>query len=266
MKYATRGTVVPVPGRAAAYSVRVPLKSDRIEFARRIRSAGGRVHADAAVIARVAAMLERLFADDAAERERLLAVVRRFGEERRHMQELVGEAWRALLRRARAGAAAEGTPADAIKPHVEALREFVPLAEDYARIERIVEEVDQGLRDMKADNDAYMQFYSLVAAEMFLAGYEPHAEWKGRDGAPLPPFRQAAGRLAPDLLEVLPDEDILAIGDAIVSATGPSEAERKNFASPSGTSPGGDTSTAASSGRPSDPPPATSAAPLSTDS
>lgn len=264
MKFATRGAVVPVPGTAADYSVRVPLKADRIEFARRVRAAGGRPHGDAALIARVAAMLDRLFADDAEERARLVAIVREYGERLPQIQERLGAAWRALLRRAKEAPPADGAaPAESaaavIAPHVEALRGFAPLAEDFARIERLVEEVDAGLRDMKADNDTYMQFYSLVAAEMFVAGYVPRPAWRGRAGAPLPPFRQAGGRLAPDVLEALPDEDILAIGAAIVAATSPTEAERKNFDSPPGTSPGGDISTDLNTGRPTSPPPATSA-------
>lgn len=259
MKVASRDDVVDVPGTAAVYQIRVPTKRDKIAILQRTREAGGRRFDDAVILSRVGVVLDRIIKESPAEYrpdyERQLATVKRFAEERARMEKLVGDAVRALLRRVRLGADAGGTVEDAIKPHLEELSAFRPLAEDYAQIERIVEELDDGVRQMRAANEVFWQWYNLTAAEVLLAGWEPRTDYKGKK---LPAFARVGGRLAKGLLDRVPDEDIGAIGNAALAAMSPSEDEAKNSESPSGTpSPGGDSGTGSSTGLPTTPLPST---------
>ena len=273
MKYARRGATVAVDGAAARYTVRVALKGDKIEVRQRTRERRGRLHTDAAIVARVGVVLDRIARAAAdpvhkAELERRGALVKQFSAERLRIEQLVGDAARALLRRVREGAASAITFDAALAPYKAELEAFLPLAEDYARIEILVEELDDGVRRMRADNETYLARYSLALVEILLAGWSPRLD-PVRDAAgnptgetrpaplDLPPFRLADGRVPEDLLEAIPDEDIRAIADAAAEAMSPTEAERKNSASPSDTSSGGDPSTGSSIGRPSLPRPST---------
>lgn len=261
MKFASKDDLIDVPGTAALYRIRVPVKRDKITIAQRTREAGGRYFGDAAITARVGVVLERVIQSAAPEHradyERQLETVRRFSEERTRIEAVVGDAMRAIVRRVRSGLPAGGSVQDAIAPQLEELRDFMPIAEDYAQIERLVDELDEGVRQMRAANETYMQWYNLTAAETLLAGWVPDPTWKGRDGKPLRAFARVAGRLAPGLIDAIPDEDVGRIGDAVFAAMSPTEAEVKNSESPLGTGPGGEPSTDSKNGVPTPPPPTT---------
>jgi hypothetical protein len=268
MNYASKDDRLAVEGTAALYLVRVPTKRDKLALAHDVRALGGRVHTEAALAARVTAFIASAFAAEPDERERLLAMVRRYGEERQRMTELAGAAERELVALVRA--AREGKPPPAgLPPPLMAIADeiaaFLPVADEYGRIERLVEERDPLLRELRADNEVYFAIHNYCAARLLLAGYEArprmaeltakaHPRQEPERALPaLPPFRLVAGRVADEVMEAIPDEDIGRIGDRVWRAMGPTEAEAKNSVSPPGTAPGGGSSTSASTGRPSVP-------------
>lgn len=251
MKLATRDTIVTVEGRAAAYTLRVPTKRDRIELARRVRAAGGQQHGPHALFARVRATLAAAFAEDAAERERLLGIVSRYQAEYARLLGRLGEQFRDLVRFA-ARVAAGSARLEDMPPALKALdaeaEAFAPLRAQYLAIEALCEPLDPALREMQAANAVYGAIYNMEAAGLLLTGWTANAGW------PLPDFARGRDRVPDAVLEALPDEDIAAIGDKAFYAEGPTEAERKNSVSPHGTSPGGAaTPTDASTGPPTAP-------------
>lgn len=247
MKFASKNDTIAVKGAAATYTVRVPTKRDAIELVRRIRAAGGRMHAPQTVLARTRYAVAAAFAADPAECSRLCGILDEYGAEYGRLVLTLGDRFREIASFARAAVVGGGA---ALPPSLEMLRAeaeaFAPLEAQYQRIRDLVEHLDPGLRDMLADNETYAAVHNLIAAEMFLAGAESEA---------LPPFTAVAGRASAAFLEAMPAEDVAAVGLAVFRAMQPDEAETKNSASPSGALPGGGSSTGENTGAPGLQPP-----------
>jgi len=266
MKFASKDDVLSVEGADAIYSLRIPTKRDKIEFARRVRAAGGRAHGPAAIIARVMRVIELRFATDLPERDRLLEIVRGFATERNRIEAAMGPIVTDLFRFIREVAAGRATianmPATLSRFEGDAAS-FLPLQEDYSRIENLCERLDDVLADFFADNAQYGAVHNYIAAEMFLTGAVPKPEDES-EAAEKPShwltpglFRIAGGRVAAQFLDAMPDADIGAVGDAIWNAMSPSEPEKKSSALPRGKPPVATSSTASSTGLPSSPHPST---------
>jgi hypothetical protein len=240
MRFASKNDTIAVKGVAATYTVRVPTKREAIELVRRIRAAGGRMHAPQTVLARTRYAVAAAFAADAAECARLCAVLDEYGAEYGRLVLTLGERFRDIVSYARAASADPNAP---LPPALAALRSeaeaFAPLEAQYQRIRDLVEHLDPGLRDMLADNETYAAVHNLTAAEMFLAGAE---------SAALPPFASVAGRASTAFVEAMPAADVAAVGLAVFRAMQPDETDTTNSASPPGVLPGGGSSTGESTG------------------
>jgi len=272
MKFASKDDVLSVEGADAIYSLRVPTKRDKIEFARRVRAAGGRAHGPAAIIARVMRVIELKFAADLPERDRLLEIVRAFATERNRIEAAMGPIVTDLFRFIREVAAGRATIAEmpaALSRFESDAASFLPLQEAYSRIENLCERLDDVLADFFADNTQYGAVHNYIAAEMFLTGAVPKPKPDDEPEAAATPgekpqhwltpglFRVAGGCVAAQFLDAMPDADIGAVGDAIWNAMSPSELEKKSSASPRGKPPDAASSMASSTGRSSNPPPST---------
>lgn len=272
MKFASKDDVLSVEGADAIYSLRVPTKRDKIEFARRVRAAGGRAHGPAAIIARVMRVIELKFAADLPERDRLLEIVRAFATERNRIETAMGPIVTDLFRFIREVAAGRATLADmpATLSRFEGdAASFLPLQEAYSRIEKLCERLDDVLADLFADNAQYGAIHNYIAAEMFLTGAEQKPRPDDERELAVTPeekpshwltpclFRIAGGRVAAQFLDAMPDVDIGAVGDAIWNAMSPSDAEKKSSALPRGKLPDAVFSTDSNIGRPSSPRPST---------
>ncbi|MEO6434868.1 MAG: hypothetical protein ABIP55_03780 [Tepidisphaeraceae bacterium] len=268
MKFASKDDVLTVEGADAMYSLRVPTKRDKIEFARRIRAAGGRAHGPAAIIARVMRVIELKFAADLPERDRLLEIVRGFATERNRIEAAMGPIVTDLFRFIREVAAGRATIADmpaTLSRFESDAASFLPLQEAYSRIENLCERLDDVLADLFADNAQYGAVHNYIAAEMFLTGAlpKPKPDDESEAGAATsdkPPhwltpglFRIAGGRVVAQFLDAMPDADVGAAGDAIWNAMSPSEPEKKSSALQRGRPPAAASSTASSTGLPSSP-------------
>lgn len=74
---------------------------------------------------------------------------------------------------------------------------------------------------MVADGVHYQQMAPVIAAQIFLAG------WEGIET----PFRRRHGAVEENLLGVLPDEDVIAVGMKALELFAPSEEQAKNSGS-----------------------------------
>lgn len=206
------------PGKAkVAYLFRVPRVADRIAYRRAVAAAGGRRHYEFDMLAEL--------------RTGVLAIARAAGGE--------------------PPAEALGLIEDQINRHQAYVArvtagDFANEADIAARVEDLIQvqgEIADGgarlvpIRDMVAaawapyatmvgDNAAYAQTAGLVAANLFLTGWEGLGDFeRGRDG------------LSDAMLRRISERHLIGIGFFVEGLFRPTEAEAGNSASPSGTPP-----------------------------
>lgn len=199
------------------YWLRLPTVTDRIAFPRAVAEAGGINHTDDVMMATLVDGVKLLMPDDAAERNRLLEII---AEQRARVDEF----GRRILSREldfeadTAGfmkAMADTAPSSALK-----------------EIESIVTRHWAHYRGLRADRETYALVRGMVAARLFLTGWD---NMPGRDGKPAAfPDPVPPGGVPDDLLSLLPSAHLVEIGQEIQRLLEPSGHLLKNLQSPSG--------------------------------
>lgn len=188
------------------YLLRVPRVADRAAYRREVAAAGGRQWGHLTLIEDVKATVERLLPgeDDRPEREARVAELDAYAQGVRD----AFEAWQA----------------DRSTENREALTDALRTSARVDEIVGIVRSVDSASARKIADNEVYPQIAGLVAARMFLVGW--------RD---LPaPFRRSAFGLDDALLDQVPTDDLVAIGQRVAELLEPPQDRLGNSASASG--------------------------------
>lgn len=179
---------------APVYICRVPKLIDRTTYRRAVTAAGARFPGDIEMMGELVDALDRLLPgpEDAEQRERLAGLARTHAD-----------AFRLWLDKK--GAAPE-IPPDLRQTIEEASR------------------ADPRFAGLMGDRTAYGEIAAIVAARMFLAGWENIEV----------PFRRGVMGVPDDLLALIPYPDLYAISNAVSERMTPSEARLKNSDSPSG--------------------------------
>lgn len=178
-----------VPAGAPVYLIAVPTLRGKAEFNRACVAAGLVTHDRTAMIATL--------------REGVAAQIE---------EDQAGPLLDMLDRIETAGAGSEA--GDAGGPDPRDLEDFVILQNDMRRHW-------PRYAAMVADGVHYQQMAPVIAAQIFLAG------WEGIEA----PFRRQSGQVGEELLGLLPEEDVIAIGIRALALFAPSEAEAKNSGS-----------------------------------
>jgi hypothetical protein len=187
------------------YLLRVPKVLDRAKYGHAVRAAGGQrwYVIDLAQTAR--AGIEALLAgeENATERGNLVAEV---------------DAYTAGIK-----AAAAAWQADRCEPKAKALAEAFQMSPVLEETWNRVAGVYEPLAARMADNETYPLIAGLVAARLFLMG------WEGLET----PFRRGLAGVPDEVLDTIPSGDLIAIGQRIAELLEPTEARAKNSGSPS---------------------------------
>lgn len=188
------------------YLLRVPRVADRAAYRREVSAAGGRRRSQLALIEDVKDAVERLLPgeDDRPEREA------RLGELEAQAQGIRDalEVWQT----------------DRSPESQAALLAALQTSERVNEIVAIVRSVDAAIARKIADNEVYPQIAGLVAARMFLVGWQ---------GLPVP-FKRSAFGLDDALLDQVPSGDLVAIGERVAELLEPPQERLGNSASASG--------------------------------
>lgn len=174
---------------APVYICRVPRLVDRTAYRRAVTAAGGRFPGDIEMMRELATALDRLLpeSDDAEQREKLKAL-----------------------------AAAH---ADAFRLFLDKKGEAPVMPPDLQQTVEEASRADPRFAGLMGDRMAYGEIAAIVAARMFLAGWENIAV----------PFRRTiAGGVPDDLVALIPYGDLFAISNAVSERMTPSEARLKN--------------------------------------
>lgn len=198
--------VLSLADGARVYRLRVPLVADRPAFRHALLEAGGRQWSIANLLGRLADAAARLM-PEGDERAAALADL-----------EAMRDALAAAGELVRGGAS---VMADEVQ---EAWRKGTAVTPAVAALERLAQAQDPGYAAALADNAVYAELRGIVAARMFVVG------WEGLDEEP----GFGAGGLAEPSLALIPLGDLLAIGQRVEELLSPPEGMRKNSASPSG--------------------------------
>lgn len=179
-----------VPAGAPVYLIAVPTLRGKAEFNRACVAAGLVTHDRAAMIATlregVAAQIEEDQAGPLLD----------------------------MLDRIEAAGAGSGGDGSGAEPDPRDLEDFVVLQNDMRRHW-------PKYAAMVADGVHYQQMAPVIAAQIFLAGWEEIEA----------PFLRRNGQVGEELLCLLPEEDVIAIGIRALALFAPSEAEAKNSGS-----------------------------------
>ncbi|EKE70895.1 hypothetical protein [Oceanibaculum indicum] len=207
---------LPVRDRIT-YWLRLPTVTDRVAFPREVAEAGGINHSNDVMLAALVDGVKQIMPNHAAEQARLLEII---AEQRAKADEF----GRRILSREldfeadpagfMAAMAATG-PSSAIK-----------------EIEAVVQRHWAHYRGLIADRETYPLVRGLVAARLFLTGWD---NMPGRDGKPVAfPDPVPPGGVPDDLLSLLPSAHLVEIGQEIQRLLEPSGHLLKNLQSPSG--------------------------------
>lgn len=124
-----------------------------------------------------------------------------------------------------------------------ALFAALDMPREVARLERMVHKRSEPYRQVKAEQQAWPLSYGIAVVEDFLE------DWHGED---LPPFERGKRGVPDELIDLIPQNDLVQIGMEFSRMLAPSDASRKNYRSASsGTSrPPSSTSTEVTRPRP----------------
>ncbi len=219
------------------YLLKVPRLYDGAALDRAVAARGGRNHGALARLRSLRAGVKALLADDdeAVARDNLVARIDAYADELRAFGRalLAGEYDAAGETEESTGPAKLAAALAAQAEHEAALAEVAELVrEGYPLFARMV-----------ADEAVYPDILGIEAARLLLVGWEngPGEFRRGRAGVP------------DEVLEAIPPYHLVAIGAEVERLRRPSEAQRKNSASPSRSPAAPATSTAASAPLPTSP-------------
>jgi hypothetical protein len=243
MKFANRDDLHPFepPGQEKVpeaerrrYTLRTPLKRDKVTLSQLVRARGGRHVAEDIVRARQIEAVEAIAGADEALREMQLAIVERHAEARKRLAlaaELAPEPQRLAANRAfyfavrGAKIGRDALPEDLPEDLAALAIEACAAARAYWDLALVLESHDAMLAQYAASNESYDAVFNLEAAALFVV------DWQNLAGRPA----LKGGRLDPASLEAIPDEDIAWIGVKALELMTVAASEAKNSAAPSGT-------------------------------
>lgn len=205
--------------RRRVFLLRVPTVYDRAILRRAIAMRSGRSHSQMEMLLALKRGIETLLSGeaDAAARGNLTAQVDT-------AVQLLMAWWESDLTGANDGEEGAAARDEAWRSAQEQIKALGEIAE-------LVRDADPNYAAMDADNQVYRSIQGLEAARLFLVGW--------RNG-PAPFARDPVRGVPENLLALIDDYDLLAIGEKVVEMMAPTETERKNSASPS---PGNSTET-----------------------
>lgn len=188
------------------YLLKVPRVVDRATYRREVSAAGGRQWPQLTLIDDVKAVVERLLPgeENAVERDARLTKL-----------DAHADAIKAAL---------EAWQEDHSDENARALVDSLQPDERVSEIVEIVRAHDKAVARKIADNEVYPQIQGLVAARMFLQGWQ---------GGGLPPFKRSPFGIDDALLDQISTGDLVAIGTKINSLLEPAEARLGNSGSES---------------------------------
>lgn len=202
------------------YLLRVPTVADRSEFRRQLRLVGARSWTLADVVDAAKAAVERLLPgeDEAAERQEATAAL---------------DAWLEEIREA-----AQAWTDERSDENFEALREAM---NPKGAVKHVIDvltaldistnrPVDPATAERLADMSVFQERQGLVAARMFLVGWEGV---ENEDGEPVP-FKRGLLGLSEATLARIPMLHLLAIGSKVQELLEPAGPKLGNSSSPSG--------------------------------
>lgn len=215
------------------YLLRVPRGFDAPRFKAEVETEGGRRWLLLDQAAELNAAVRRLVPDDAEQRQQFLFQVEEWSDR-------LADA----IRRLQAGEMqdAEGNAAPEFLAALE-------MPEGCKIVADLAQRHDRGYRRVGADNAQYPWIAGIVAARMFLVGWEAPEGWEPR----LPPFRRGVDGVPGALIDQLPREHVIGIGVEIGNRIELPRPTRKNSASPSGGGAGTPTSSTSPTPAASDP-------------
>ena len=194
----------PSEGSGRRYALRVPRVADVVQFRAEVRRAGGRQHGMLDLLRTARAGIEELMPD---------------GDPDRSTCEQLIDAQSQKIR------AALGPEIAALpdEERAQILADAFDIELDLGQIVYEVERHYPPLAGMAADNEAYPGVAGIVAAGMFLEG------WEGLDGEPKKRF----GRLTDVSIEKIPATELVAIGAKVQAMMLASQHEKKGSAASS---------------------------------
>jgi len=193
------------PG-APVYLLKVPTIRDRLAHQRELQAEGAAWQSDEQILAALLQALDRQLDPPLAQEMR--AVLERHAQAKKERAE----------RAADAGAAAEQADQAAAAEHAEQERMFAELTQKVAELEQAMVRADPAYRRLVAERAEYMQLAPLIAAQMFLLGWE-NVEHR---------FERLNGRASDDCLMRLPQDHLLLIGWEAIRHFRPAEEQAKN--------------------------------------
>lgn len=196
---------------APVYLLAVPTIRSRAAFRRELAAEGATFHDDDAMFQGLRDAVGRQFEHDQTTNADLQAVLDRFAAARRAAEEEAKEPAETPP--------AEGTSEpdrNAAAAEQKALREA--LAKQVGELESEMIRRDPAFKRMLAERVHYLQIAPLLAAQLFLKGWEGVAV----------KFRRQADRVADDCLMQIPEDHLTAIGWKVMSMFRPTDAQTKN--------------------------------------
>ena len=196
----------PDPGSEIVYLLKVPTVADRPKYRHAVRTAGGKQWTELQMLGALADGVRAILGepDDQPRRDELLAEIDAYRE---RMTAFLGEI--------RAGEIdAESDPVEFLK-RVTAEMSPPPMVKE---IERVVLEHYPPYAGLVADREVYHEVAGLVAARMFLLG------WEGLDAE----FRRGRGEVSDDVLNAVPSLHLAQIGAEIERLMEPRTDKVKN--------------------------------------
>jgi len=214
------GYLLRPEGERVTYLLRVPTPADRPRFRHALVAEGARTHTEFELLAGLEAGIREVFAGDelAALRERALGLV--------EAQRAKMLAW--LEARETGEISRFNDPDEFLRAYFAA---FTP-APELVDVQRDVADGSARFARLLADRAVFRELRGLLAAQMFLVGWEGLPD--PVNGGPAVFTRGAAG-VPLHALACIPSADVESIGDEIDRLLEPGDAQRGNSRSPSST-------------------------------
>lgn len=208
----------PAGEHGPVYLLKVPTVSDRVNYRHALRAAGAVRWSELQMLSALADGIREVLCDsrDAEQRDLLLTDIEAFRERISGFATALQD-----------GEVDRGDPVAVMKLYAAAM-EAPPRLK---AAETIIEEHVPRYAKMVADREVFAEFSGLIAARMFLLGWENVPQPGSDDAAP---FRRSAVGVPDEILSVLPAGHLEAIGAQVAVLLEPPEARLGNSRSESG--------------------------------